>query len=135
MQFHASVLSHPIRIALYELEIMLKIHRFLFPFFYLWLVGCSVVPNELNNAERMMETHPDFALRILKSMKPDQTKSESNRALYGLLLFQALDKNYKPLQPDSIIDFSINYYVRTNDKPRLASCYFYKGRMCKNALR
>jgi len=92
------------------------------------LTSCSTTPNELKIAEQVMEAHPDSALHILQKLQPEKYNSDANRALYGLLLFQALDKNYMPLQPDSLINFSIDYYLKQEDKPRLAMAYFYKGR-------
>lgn len=109
--------------------------RFFFPLFFLILVGCSLMPNEIKTAERIMETSPDSALRILKRIQSTQYLSNSDKALYGLLLFQALDKNDKPLQPDSVLNFSLNYYKNSNNKSRLAFCYFYKARMYKKAQR
>ena len=109
--------------------------RLFLPLFSLILLGCSFSPNEIKLAERIMETSPDSALHILKRVQPDKYLSNSDRALYGLLLFQALDKNSKPLQPDSVINYSLNYYQNTNDLPRLAICYFYKARIYKNAQR
>lgn len=82
-----------------------------------------------------METSPDSALRILKRIQSTQYLSNSDKALYGLLLFQALDKNDKPLQPDSVLIFSLKYYQNSNNKSRLAFCYFYKARIFKNAQR
>jgi len=83
-----------------------------------------------------METNPDSALRILERIRTSNIMmSSSDRALYGLLYFQALDKNSKPLQPDSLITFSLNYYQNSSDKKHLANCYFYKGRVYKNAQR
>jgi len=75
-----------------------------------------------------MDEHPDSALHILQKLPPERYNSDANRALYGILLFQAQDKNYMPLQPDSIIDFSIDYYLKQEDKPHLAMAYFYRGR-------
>jgi len=78
-----------------------------------------------------METHPDSALHILQKLRPEKYSSNANKALYGILLFEALDKNDMTLQPDSLIDFSINYYLKQEDKPHLAMTYFYKGRKLK----
>jgi hypothetical protein len=97
----------------------------------IFLVGCSFTPNELKIAEQIMYSKPDLALHMLERIKFHDFKFNSDRALYGVLLFQALDKNDKPLPPDSLIDFSINYYLNQNDKAHLASCYYYKGRICK----
>jgi len=99
------------------------------------LVGCSVEPNELKNAEQIMDAHPDSALSILQHLKPKIYKSARNHALYGLLLFNALEKNDKKLEPDSLIDFSINYYNNQNDNLHLAACYYYKGHMFKHVQR
>ncbi len=94
------------------------------------------MPNEIKTAERIMETNPDSALHILQHMHTEKLMlSSSDRALYGLLLFQALDKNNKPLKPDSVINFSVAYYQGVNDKPHLAKSYFYKGRLLKRAQR
>ena len=113
-----------------------------FPRWILFLVtctfmyGCSLMPNEIKTAERMMETNPDSALHILQHMHTEKLMiSSSDRALYGLLLFQALDKNSKPLQPDSVISFSVNYYQSVNDKPHLAKSYMYKAKILKQAQR
>ena len=110
--------------------------RFFIPFLFLVLVGCSLMPNEIKTAERIMETNPDSALSILERIRTSNIMmSSSDRALYGLLYFQALDKNSKPLQPDSLITYSLNYYQNSSDKKHLAYCFFYKGRIYKNAQR
>ncbi|MDD4968258.1 MAG: tetratricopeptide repeat protein [Paludibacter sp.] len=100
-------------------------------FFSLFITGCSFVPNELKTAERIMDAHPDSALSILQHLKTKNYKSHSDQALYGLLLFQALDQNNKPFLSDSLIDFSISYYQIQNDKRHLATCYYYKGHTAK----
>ncbi len=107
----------------------------LLSFFSLILVGCSLMSNEMKQAEQIMETSPDSALHILQHMQPVQTMSDANRALYGLLYFEALDKNNKPLQPDSLISFSLNYYQNHNKKNYLAKCYYYKARITRFAQR
>jgi tetratricopeptide (TPR) repeat protein len=103
--------------------------------FVISLVGCSFTPNELRTAEQIMNSKPDSALLILQHIKQPNLKFDSNRALYGLLLFRALDKNGKPLAADSLIDFSTKYYSNKNDKLHLAFCFFYKARIYKNAQR
>ena len=102
----------------------------------IFMYGCSLMPNEIKTAERIMETDPDSALHILQRMHTSSIMmSSGDRALYGLLLFQALEKNNKPLQPDSVINFSVNYYQGVNDKPHLALGYFYKAQLYKKAQR
>jgi len=104
-------------------------YRIFIPYIFLLLVGCSLLPNKMKTAEQLMETSPDSALHLLQQIKPNQTLSSADRALYGLLLFEALDKKDLPLQPDSVINYSLDYYQSKNDKDHLAKCYFYKGRM------
>ncbi|MBV5282753.1 MAG: tetratricopeptide repeat protein [Paludibacter sp.] len=108
-------------------------YRIFIPYIFLLFVGCSLLPNKMKTAEQLMETSPDSALHLLRQIKPNQSLSSADQALYGLLLFEALDKKYLPLQPDSAINFSLDYYQGKKDKVRLARCYFYKGRMYKYA--
>ena len=99
------------------------------------MVGCSFSPNELKLAEHAMATSPDSALKILKQMKNYNSMSDEDKALYGLLYFQALDMNESPLQPDSIISFSVKYFQKNNEANRLANCYYYKAKVYKTAQR
>jgi len=110
-------------------------YRIFIPYIFLLLVSCSLLPNKMKTAEQLMETSPDSALHLLQQIKPNQTLSSADQALYGLLLFEALDKKDLPLQPDSAINFSLEYYQSKSDKAKLAKCYFYKGRMYKFAQR
>jgi tetratricopeptide (TPR) repeat protein len=110
-----------------------SIGKFLLILSFFVATSCSLVPNELKLAEQLLETKPDSALHILQKLPPNHYSSESSRALYGLLLFQALDKNRLPLKPDSLINFSIKYYSSKGDNPHLATCYFYKARLLKSA--
>ena len=102
--------------------------------FLLSLAGCSHTPKDLVHAERLMESNPDSALHILQHISADNYVTNSDKALYGLLLFQAKDKNFLSLTPDTLINFSITYYERTGQKYRLATAYLYKSRMYKYAF-
>jgi len=82
-----------------------------------------------------MNTRPDSALSILKRLKPENYKENSERALYNLLLFKALDRNGKDLPSSLLIDFSTNYYLSKRDKKHLAYCFYYKGHSLKYAQR
>ncbi len=93
----------------------------------LLLSGCSHVPNELQQAEKLMDLHPDSALCILKNLSPRNYTSESDKALYQFLLYQAYDKNHIYDKPDSLIELPLNYYQKRNDKLKLAICYYFKG--------
>lgn len=101
------------------------------PILFVLLVGCSLLPNDLKTAETALQTNPDSALSILKKMNPSNFISDADRALYGLLYFEALDKTKGDLKPDSLIDFSLGYYLRSNNNVRLAKSYFYKAKTLK----
>ncbi len=96
-----------------------------------FFAGCSFFPGEIKTAERLIETAPDSALQILRNVNYDKSLSAADRASYGLLLFEALDKAYQPLKPDSVLNFSIEYYKRKGNSEKLAKGYFYKGRSYK----
>ena len=95
-------------------------------------MGCSSSPNDLKLAENALTEKPDSALVFLQRI-PLKTLSESNRALYGILLFQALDKTNQTLQPDSVINFSVNHYQQSSKERELAISYYYKARLYKKA--
>ncbi len=98
------------------------------------LVGCSFMPDELKTAEQLIKSNPDSALHILQNISPRNYNNGKSRALYGLLMFHALDSKMMPLKPDSLIDYSIDWYQNHPDHNRLSDCYFYKGRIYKNAF-
>jgi len=119
----------------YEVLIMHFKFSIFLSFICFLLIGCSIVPDQLKTAERIVDVYPDSTLFILQNLKPEIYKSPSNRALYGLLLYHALERTDRNIQPDSIIDYSINYFQNHHDNMHLAGCYYYKGHMFKHALR
>jgi len=111
--------------------ILFRMYTFLY---VLILYGCSVIPDKLQTAEQLLESNPDSALHFIQHLLPNSHLTGSKKALYYLLLTKALDKNYLPLKPDTLLDFSINYYLSHHDNEHLAECYLYKGRMYKNVF-
>lgn len=107
---------------------------YVFLFLSMILLSCSRQPQELKTAEQLIENAPDSALHILQRISPEKYKSDGNRALYGLLMIRTLDKKLLPLKPDTLLDFSIDWYQKHPDPDRLASCYLYKGRTYKYAF-
>ena len=105
-----------------------------FLFLSLLITGCTNPPFELQKAELLIENKPDSALHILRHLSPTKYKSDENKALYRLLMTEALDRLKLPLLPDSLLDFSMKYYQKYSDPVRLANCYLYKGRKYKYAL-
>ena len=92
------------------------------------LTSCQQTSQKLRLAEEIIETQPDSALKVLREIDYQNEKSDRNKALYGILMFKALDKNYLSLTPDSLINFSIKFYQDKNDNEKLGEALFYKGR-------
>jgi len=107
--------------------------RYTLLFLGIILLGCSQQPRELATAESLIETAPDSALHILQSLSSYKYNSGANRALYGLLMIQALDRKHLPLNPNSLLDYSIEYYQNHTDGDRLATSLLFKGRAYKYA--
>lgn len=106
----------------------------LYFFCCIFVYSCSSVPDELKTADRLIETAPDTALFLLQHISPNNYKNPSYHAFYGLLLVRAMDKMLLPLQSDSLLNYSLNYYKEHHDDNQLATCYLYKGRRCKYEL-
>ena len=100
----------------------------------IFLYSCSVVPEQLKTADKLIETNPDSALHLLLNIPSHQLNTPSFRAFYGLLLVKTLDKQCRPIKSDSLLDNSIDYYYTHNDHEMLATCYLYKGRKYKYGL-
>jgi len=105
----------------------------LFPYLLLlgFLSGCTIKHEDIKTAEEVFETSPDSALNILQHFSTQNYKSESTRALYNLLFVALLDKKMLLLKPDTLLDFSVEYYSKHQDYVHLSLCYLYKVRMNK----
>jgi tetratricopeptide (TPR) repeat protein len=79
-----------------------------------------------------MKTHPDSALKLLKSIPFPHKLSEKDHAAYSLLLSQAFDKCDIYIESDSIINTAISFYSKSNDSHKAAYAYFYFSRCAKN---
>lgn len=86
------------------------IHTYIILLICLCMIGCSLTPNELKRAEKLMKTSPDSALTVLKGVRPTQLINPADKALYALLMSQALDKNAIEVLSDSLISIATNYY-------------------------
>jgi hypothetical protein len=95
------------------------------------LVSCSRQPQELKTAERIMESTPDSALHILKRVHSDKLTGASNKALYALLMSQALDKNDIKVESDSLISIATDYFDDSNPV-RAGYAWFYHSRTANN---
>ncbi len=100
-----------------------------------FLASCSWLPNDLKRAEEIIENQPDSALKILQKLPDHNFISDADRANYGILYFEALDNTKSDLKPDSIINFSLNYYLRHSDNLKLAKAYYFKAKTLKLSQR
>jgi len=93
--------------------------------------SCSYQSDELNTAEGLMETAPDSALQVLQSINRSRLIRPSDKALYALLMSQAMDKNDIKVESDSLISLATQYY---DDKDPLHAGYawFYLARCANN---
>lgn len=94
------------------------------------LLSCSDSPAEeqLASAESVMDRCPDSALSILRGIDLALIHGNREKALYGLLYTQALDKNHEPIQDDSLIRFAVRYFTNIKDKRRSMIANNYRGR-------
>ncbi len=105
----------------------------LFSTLFLFIACNSSVDEKLQLAEHHITNAPDSSLYILQQIRDDYPEmTDDEKALFGLLFFQSLDKNSKDLSPAEMIDYSIDYYTRSNQKQRLAYSYLYKTHLFKN---
>lgn len=88
----------------------------------------NIVP-QLQLADSLMLSKPDSALNLLKNISIQEMPNKSAKAMYALLLTQALDKNYIHHQNDSMITIAIDYYKNNENNNLKAKAYFYLGRV------
>lgn len=108
-------------------------------FFYIFIIpvitllpySCSLMPDELNTAERMMEQSPDSALLVLQNIQSIRLLSPANKAFYALLMSQALDKNNILVESDSLISIATKYYNQ-KEPEKAGTAWFYDSRCARN---
>lgn len=106
----------------------------------LGVISCRSTPDTvvqtLSLAEKCMEAHPDSALNLLKSISHPETLHGMAQADYGLLMTQAMDKNYLPLESDSLISIALGYYgSHEGNSVKQGKSFFYYGRVMKELNR
>ena len=82
--------------------------------------------------EMCMESLPDTALYLLKSIPHTEKLRGKLQADYALLLTQAMDQNYVKFTSDSLIARALNYYtVEHGDSVTRAKAQYYYGRVLR----
>ncbi len=88
----------------------------------------------LERAEAVMNDSCEVALSILQdSIDSTTLATERDRAIYAVLLSQALDKNYIDIASDSIIAPAVKYFADGNDPHYAMLTHYYHGRIFENA--
>lgn len=72
----------------------------------------------------------DSALNLLETINENSLESAEDKAYYYLLKTQAQYRLYAKIESDSMIDRSIEFYKKANNKEKLARAYYYKGELC-----
>lgn len=99
----------------------------------LFTTSCSRTNDRLLQAEQLIETAPDSAMAILNKYSYNKL-SDKDKALYGLVYIQVRDKKFLSLEPDSFLNFSMNYYQKRPESDYLSTTLLYIGRKYKYNL-
>ena len=102
----------------------------------LMAVGCSSRPSAgmgvLATADSLMESRPDSALRLLRTVDPSELRRGEESARYALLMSMALDKNYIDTTTFDILRPAIDYYLRKGTPDERLRTLYYQGRIYEN---
>lgn len=78
--------------------------------------------------EELMKQEPDSALSLLRQIQKPEKLSGSNRALFALLMAQAINHSSEDeYYSDSLISIAIDYYKTTSDSIHAALAYYNAG--------
>ena len=87
----------------------------------------------LERADAIMNDSCEVALSILQdSIDTSALTTERGRAIYAVLLSQALDKNYIDLTSDSIIAPALEYFADGDDPHYAMLTHYYYGKILLN---
>lgn len=88
----------------------------------------TAYPPAMQQAEELMNTHPDSVLTLLGSMADTLAMlPEETQMYHSLLTIQAKDKLYITHTSDSLINRIVAFYENYGDNDRLMMAYFYQG--------
>lgn len=111
---------------------MIRFSKIIFPVLISFLLlSCSHVSDKLKTVGDLMETRPDSALHILQNIPSKRLIKLSEKALFALLMSQALDKNDIKIESDSLIRVATDYY-KNNDPLHAGYAWFYLARCANN---
>ena len=93
----------------------------------------QVAVSELDEADSLMEHHPDSALLLLQRVDTLRLTSRHARAKYAMLMSMALDKNYIDLKDFRVLQPAIDYYENHGSPTEQLRTFYYQGRIYDNA--
>jgi len=85
----------------------------------------------LSAADDLQVSRPDSALHLLNGIERPERLSTADRAYYGLLTIQTMNRCGLPL-PDSLVRETARYYRRTNDSMNRAKACLYLSRLLED---
>lgn len=88
----------------------------------------NIIP-QLQLADSLIDKRSDSALIILEKLSIEEISNKSEKAMYALLLTEALDKNFNPHYSDSLILIAVDYYKDNKDNHLRTKAYYYLGRV------
>lgn len=92
--------------------------------------GCGkrITSSDLSKIDSLVSAEKyDSAYHEVLRISPQAIIDPEDKAHYNLLLTQTSCLIGKPCLSDSLIDFSISFYEKTNNKERLCDSYYYKA--------
>lgn len=87
------------------------------------------LPAQLEQAEKMMNLHPDSALHLLKEIPSPEKLSKGNYAVWCLSVTEAEDKNYIQHTSDTLITRALAYFEKQKDPVQKGKALFYAGQV------
>lgn len=84
-------------------------------------------------ADSLSYEMPDSALRLIERINPRSLHGKRDRADYGLIYSQVLDKNCVDVDRDTLIRPAVQYYTDRGTPLQRALAYYYWGRTLENA--
>ena len=84
---------------------------------------------QLQLADSLIDKRADSALCILEKLSIEEISNKSAKAMYALLLTEALDKNFKSHRNDSLILIAVDYYKDNSNNTLKTKAYYYLGRV------
>ena len=92
------------------------------------LSACRHTADRLLSIEQLIKQKPDSALSLLRQIQHPEKLSDSNRALYALLMTQVINQSPdEEHKSDSLISVAIDYYKGTTDSVHVALAYYNAG--------